>query len=274
MPIDFRRGKTAKKLLEVTWSYPVYKPVTDDRPKDGETTTAVMAERALPLEQAYAYIAKGDRRPLLILRECERCKGTDHALLSRTLDNEQTVLLSHWFHCVKLPTNVLSETHPFFNLFKREKDGERIPHLFFCDPDGSNKSALPGDQPQGELWATMFTYLDRCYTESAKESLRELRKLLSQYDKIDGLETEVKTRIDREIEKNGPKSPKLKKFEADLAKLQRERDSLNKKEAELRDLALKAMNEPPKDLELGPKSADGAEPGEAKPAAAGAGSGK
>ena len=73
---------------------------------------------------------------------------------------EQTVLLSHWFHCVKLPTNVLSETHPFFNLFKREKDGERIPHLFFCDPDGSNKSALPGDQPQGELWATMFTYLD------------------------------------------------------------------------------------------------------------------
>ena len=38
--------------------------------------------------------------------------------------------------------------------------------------------------------------------------------------------------------------------------------------------ALKAMNEPPKDLELGPKSADGAEQGEAKPAAAGAGSGK
>lgn len=257
MPIDFRRGATSKKMLEVTWAYPVWRPVTEDRPKDGDTTTAVMAERALPLEQAYAYITKGDRRPLLILRECERCKGTDHALLSRSLDNEQTVLLTHWFHCVKLPPNVLNENHPFFNLFKREKDGDRIPHLFFCDPDGGNKAALPGDQPQAELWATMFAYLDRCYDDSAKESLRELRKLLSQYDKVDGLEQEVKTRIDKEIEKNGPKSPKLKKLEADLAKLGRERDGLKAREAELRDLSLKAMLAAPKDLELGAKKEAG-----------------
>jgi hypothetical protein len=133
-------------MLEITWAYPVWKPV-EDKPREGSQTSGTMVERALPLDQAYAYIAGGDRRPLLILRECERCKGTDHALLSRSLDNEQTVLLTHWFHCVKLPTNVLTENHPFFNLFKREKDGDRIPHLFFCDPDGANKAALPGDQP-------------------------------------------------------------------------------------------------------------------------------
>ncbi|MCB9886980.1 MAG: hypothetical protein H6838_15920 [Planctomycetes bacterium] len=215
---------------------------------------ATMAERALPLEQAYAYIAAGDRRPMLILRECERCKGTDHALLSRSLDNEQTVLLTHWFHCVKLPPNVLTENHPFFNLFKREKDGERIPHLFFCDPDGSNKEALPGDQPQAELWKTMFSYLDRCYDENAKESVRELRKLLSQYDKIDGLEKELKARIDREIEKNGPKSAKLKKLDRDMEKLNKERTKLQAEEKELRDLALKVMEKPPVELDLGKKT--------------------
>ena len=63
------------------------------------------------------------------MRECERCKGTDHALLSRSLDNEQTVLLTHWFHCVKLPPNVLEAKHPLPNMFLRTKDGERLQHL-------------------------------------------------------------------------------------------------------------------------------------------------
>jgi hypothetical protein len=197
----------------------------------------------LPLEQAYELITSGDRRPLLIMRECERCKGTDHALLSRSLDNEQTVLLTHWFLCVKLPTNVLDKNHSFYNLFLREKEGERIPHLFFVDPDGSHKQELPGDQPQAKLWEVMFSYLERCYGEDPKKSIRELRGLLGQYDRIDGVEAEVKARIDREIEKNGPQSPKLKKLDADLAKLAKERKDLGKKEKDLRDLALKALDE-------------------------------
>ncbi len=191
----------------------------------------------------------------MILRECERCKGTDHALLSRSLDNEQTVLLTHWFRCIKLPPNVLDEKHPFYNLFRREKEGEKIPHLFFADPDGSNKKELPGDQPQAVLWETMFSYLDRCYAESAKEAIRDLRKLLSQYDKVDSLEQEVKTRIDKEIEKNGPESQKLKKLYADLGKLGKERLELEAREKQLRDLALKAMDEQ-KQTDKAKKAAD------------------
>ncbi|MBL8754351.1 MAG: hypothetical protein JNK15_13700, partial [Planctomycetes bacterium] len=142
--IDFTRGKTAKKLLEIEWVYPVWKPVAPS-PSAGDKpsgTVAGQVERALPLAQAYELVTDGDKRPVLILRECERCKGTDHALLSRSLDNEQTVLLAHWFRCVKLPPNVLTEAHPFYNLFKKEKEGDRIPHLFFVDPDGSNKKEL------------------------------------------------------------------------------------------------------------------------------------
>jgi len=243
--LDFRRGKTAKKLLEVEWTYPVWKPVNDSNlPKPGQTTVAVEVEHALPVAQAYELVRDGDKRPLLVLRECEKCKGTDHALLSRSLDNEQTVMMTKWFHCVKMPTNVLTKNHPFTNLFVREKEGERIPHLFFADPDGSNRAELPGDQAQTQLWETMFSYLERCYEGDAKKSIRELRKVLSQYDSIDGMEQAVKERLDKEMEKNGPESPRLKKFEADLAKLGKERDELKAKETALRSLALKTLNAP------------------------------
>ena len=228
-------------MLEIAWVYPVWKPVDDQRSGSGSGTSAAMAERALPIEQAYELVTDGDKRPVLILRECDRCKGTDHALLSRSLDNEQTVLLTHWFRCVKLPTNVLTEKHPFYNLFKREKEGDRIPHLFFVDPDGANKKELPGDQPQTVLWETMLTYLERCYAESAKAAIKELRQLLSQYDKLDAEEQLIRGRLDKEIEKNGPDSPKVKKFEADLLKVAKEREQLAAKEKELRDLALREM---------------------------------
>jgi len=240
--LDFRRGKTAKKLLAIEWTYPVWQPKEADAvPKPGEKTVATQIERALPPEVAYEYVADGDRRPLLVVRECERCKGTDHALLSRTLDNEQTVLLARWFKCVKLPPNVLGKNHPFVRLFVGDKEGERVPHLFFADPDGQNRVELPGDQAQTLLWETMFTYLDRCYEGDAKKSVRELRMLLSQFDRVDQAEQEVKARIDKEIEKNGPKSPKLAKLDADLQKIGKEREELLAREKALRALALKDL---------------------------------
>ena len=244
--IDFRRGKTAKKMLEIEWVYPVWKPAETPaaQPADGNRTAVKQIEHALPLKQAYELVTDGDKRPVLILRECDKCKGTDHALLSRTLDNEQTVLLAHWFRCVKLPPNVLTSDHPFYNLFKREKEGERIPHLFFVDPDGANKQELPGDQPQTELWKVMFTFLERCYAEDAKAAIKELRQVLSQFDKLDAEEQLIRSRIDKETEKNGAESDKLRKFEADLVKVGKERDKLIAREKELRDLALKAMPVP------------------------------
>jgi hypothetical protein len=238
MAIDFRRGKTAKKVLEIEWTYPVWKPEERSAPSNGGTSAAQVT-RALPLDEAYRWITDGDRRPLLIMRECDRCKGTDHALLSRSMDNEQTVLLTYWFRCVKLPPNVLGTDHPFAKLFEAKKEGERIPHLFFADHDGGNKTELPGDQPQSVLWQTMFDYLDRCYEGSAKDSLKDLRKLLSQYDKLDAEEQLVKDRLDREIEKNGPDSAKARRFGKDLAELEKDRVELREQEKKLRELVQK-----------------------------------
>ncbi len=85
------------------------------------------------------------------------------------------------------------------------------------------------------------------------------RQLLSQFDKQDGLEQEVKTRLDKEFEKNGPDSPRVKKLEADLAKLGKERGALVAKEKALRSLARKTLQAPPAEA--------------AAPAGAGAGAG-
>ncbi len=244
MALDLRRGKTAKDRLQITWDYPVWKPKEQpagEQPKGG--TVVAQREYALPLAEAMELVVAEDRRPLLVMRECERCKGTDHALLSRSLDNEQTTLLTHWFHCIKLPPNVLEANHPLTALFQRQKEGERIPHLFFVDPDGTNKTPLPGDQSQTELWETMFSYLDRCYEGNAKKSIKEMRALLSQFDRIDNQIEEIKGRMDREIEKRGPESDKLAKLEADIKKLEQERTKLMEREKEIRSLALKDLNE-------------------------------
>lgn len=195
-------------------------------------------EYALPLAEAYELITDGDRRPLLVLRECERCKGTDHALLNQSMDNEQTVLLARWFKCVKLPPNVLDDKHPFYNLFRREQEGERIPHLYFCSHDGSNKQALPGDQTQAQLWEVMYSILEREYDGNAKKRVKELRALLSQFDSVDALAKELKARMDRELDKRGPDSPKLKQMQDDLDELGEKRQKLLDEEKKLRELPL------------------------------------
>ncbi len=226
-------------MLKIDWSYPVWKP--EERAYDpDERTVSRQIEHALPVEVAYKWVSGEDRRPLLVLRECELCKGTDHALLSRTLDNEQTVLLTKWFHCVKMPPNVLGKEHPFTNMWS-VKEGDKVPHIFFADPDGDNKLGLPGDQSQTELWKTMFSYLDRCYEGNAKRAVKEMRKLLTQFDTLDSQERDLKGRMDREIERNGAKSKKLDKLNKELEELIEGRSKLLAREEKIREMALKGQ---------------------------------
>jgi hypothetical protein len=201
----------------------------------------VQREYALPAAEAYRLVSEDDRRPLLVMRECEQCKGTDHALLSKDLDNEQTVLLTRWFRCVKLPPNVLTENHPFTALFARSKPGERIPHLFFSSADGSNRQELPGDQTQAQLWEMMFGILERDYVGDAKKAVKEMRALLVQMDRVDNLDLELRARLDREIDKNGPESPKVKKMTKEIDDLKQEREALVAREKALRAKALQLM---------------------------------
>lgn len=221
--------------MQLAWDFPVYTPPERPAKRAAEHTVVKEVEVALPREEAFAWIHKGDKRPLLILRECNKCKGTDDALLSRTMKNEETQILARFFHCVKLPVHVLQKEHPFHTLF----DEEHPPHLFFASYDGSDPIAMRGVYTQGDLYKAMYAILDREYVRDARLGVREMLKLLSQSDMLDWKEDDVKDRLEKEIEKNGPKSEKLAPFRAELAEVDKKREQLRAKEKLVLDLGIK-----------------------------------
>ena len=229
-----RRRETAKRLLEIDWNFPVYAPDLDKQVEAGRTTTDSVDE-ALPRSRAFAEIVdEEDDRPLLVLRECNSCKGSDAALLSRKLDNERTVLMTRWFRCVKLPTDVLDKDHPFRNLFAQEHP----PHLFLCDKHGKNVIPLDGMQSQTILWKQMGKMLKQRYRKNSARALKEIRKLLNLYDMLDIRKDDYLARLDDVLIKYGPKSPKVKSLKKKLAKLEKDRKSAEKREKELFDIGL------------------------------------
>lgn len=224
----FTHGETTKKLLEIDWDYPVYEAPA----AAGQHTSAAAARRALPAAEALRHIAGDDPRPLLVLRECWKCQGSDVALLSREMANERTQLLTDWFHCVKLPANVAEANHPFHELFP---DGS---HLFFCQADGSMRTGLDGMQTQTQLWKAMSGQLSAAYEGSHEPPLKELVQLLAQFDIVDDKEARKLAELDRELERTA-KSPRVSKLQAELQAIGAERQKLLARERELRNLKLK-----------------------------------
>jgi hypothetical protein len=251
MPIDFRRGETSKKRLEIEWNFPVFAPDLEQTPADGRTS-AGRARAALPRERALLEIRTASRRPLLVVRECGFCEGTDEALLSRRLNNEKTLLLAKWFHCVKLPNHVLDADHPFRNLFP----GEHPPHLFLCRWDGSEVVAMDGQQTQSALWQTMQDLIERDHEEDAAKAVKGLLRCLDAYDSIDAREGEVRRQLEETLDEDGPRAPKLRKLQRKLDALAEERAEVEAAEAGWLDLGLLPLPAPPE-----PAAGSGEEPG-------------
>jgi hypothetical protein len=226
------RGPSAKTILKLDWQYPVYKaPEVEQK----GPTVAAKVRRALSREEAVAYIAGKDPRPLLVLRECKTCNGTDDALLSRgNVDNERTFLLSRWFHCVKLPVDVMQKDHPFHNLFD-DKDPE---HMFFGTADGSMHLPLESERSRIELWDTMMAVLKATYAKDPESVVKSMVKTIDAFDDADRRITSMEDRIDEILEHEGPDSKKLKKAQDELAEAKKQRDGLytaiDKATAELR----------------------------------------
>ena len=233
MAITLERRKTSKQRLEIDWDYPASVEIA---PEQAGRTRAAVRMRALPRDEAIERLRGEDRRPLLVVRECNLCKGTDDALLSRALDNEKTLLLSRWFHCVKLQHHVLQSDHTFNAFF----EGERPPHLFLASADGTTVVPMPGTQSQSELWEQMTTMLRQSYERDPKRAIKEIIKILSRYDHLDSLEDHLLEQVDMELEKNGPKSSKLKKLRAKLEKVAAQKSDAEEREAKVSDLRLRS----------------------------------
>lgn len=236
MAMSFERQPSAKERLKLQWDFPVYEPPEQ---KVTAGTVAARVRRALDRDAAFAAVRGDDPRPMLVLRECGTCKGTDDALLDRRMSNEQTMLMARWFHCVKLPDSVLEADHPFHALFA----GEDPPHLFLANRDGSNVVALTGDQTQTELWKAMLGVLRTNYERDPQSALRERARLLNAFDTLDARRRELEQRASQELEKRGPKSPKLKAIQRDLEELAEERKKLEAREQQVMDLGLVAAAE-------------------------------
>ena len=241
MPLKVEHGKTAKSLLKMKWNYPVHQLVNmKAKPVEGGTVSKAV-RRALDKQVAFYKIAGDDRRPLLVLRECRLCNGTDDALLSRGGGNERILIMTRWFNCVKLPIEVLEEDHPFTKLFPEKHP----PHLFLARWDGSHPLTLRGDMSRSELTGHMYTMLKSEYKKSAEKAVKQIEKIIAQYDVADEKIARLEIAIDDEIEKNGPESRKLKKINQGLKAAKQDLANLKKQEAKLSDLGLKKPDEKP-----------------------------
>ncbi len=227
----FPRQRSALDKLEIEWTFPVYIPAGEREGAD-ESMYGASDKGALPREDAFLQIAGDDPRPLVLMRECTSCEGTDDALLSTTLDNERTQLLSRWFRMVKLPTHVLQADHSFHALF--EDNG--TPHVIVCSNDGRHAQPLAGDQSQSDTWNAMVDVLRSNYRKDPERALEDVSKLLDKYDRIDSAENRIHDEIESRIERDGPKSSKVKKLRKELDKLVRERQRLDDEFAKASDL--------------------------------------
>ena len=245
------RGPSSRKVLAIQWTYPVFTAEADG---DGGRTSAVAARKALSPDEAYALLAGDDPRPLLVLRECLHCNGTDDALLTRQADNERTMLLTRWFRCIKLPPAVTEdEDHPVSALFA----GEDPPHLFVAQRDGAGRIDLKGDQSRTELWGAMNAALAVAYdkVDRRKGPKRPLGDLVKHLDELDALDEELlltERRLEDEIEDDGPDGRKAKKLFGELADLKKEREELF---AELVEAAALELRSPEERAEALAKSA-------------------
>ena len=224
----FTHGATSKKLLEIDWDYPVYVPA--EVPAEG-LTAARPVRRALSFEDAMSAIAGEDPRPVLVLRECLSCRGTDLALLSREFANERTMLLTDWFHCVKLPATVSAKDHPFHALFPDHS------HLFLAQADGKELLRFDGRQSQRSLWKAMNKVLKANYQTSPERNVKDLLKLLSQFDVVDDKQARLLRELDEELETKGPKSARFRKLKRELDSVTKDRKELLAQEKRLRKLA-------------------------------------
>jgi hypothetical protein len=229
-----KHGKTAKKTMKLQWDYPVFgfKKIKKEH-ENG--TIAQSVERAVVRAVAFMDIAKGDLRPVLVLRECKLCNGTDDALLSSYESNEDILLMVKWFHCVKLPQDVLRKTHSYHNLFPEEHP----PHLFVSRHDGTDPIPLQGDLSRTELIKNLYEMLDMTYKNKAKPRVKELKKILYKYDMLDERIQRLEITIDDELEARGPKSKKIAKYRNQLNGAKKEMKSLKDQEEKLYKMDLK-----------------------------------
>ena len=222
------REPTASQILHVSWDF-------------GSAPRSTWAEQPLPASEALAALAGDDPRPLLVLRECENCAGTDDAFLERELDNERTILLGRWFHAVKLGADVLDEKHPFHALFA----GGQPAHLFVATRDGRTRRDMDGAQSQARLWSAMLDVLRKSYCKDPQAGVTAMLRLLDRLDESDRRLAGLDERLQQARAAGGAASPGLRSVQAAIDTANAERERLVEQGRTIDDLQLRPAPDAP-----------------------------
>ena len=203
------RSASTREFLTMDWNYPVYTPPQAERTNG---TSAVAARHALSREEAIRFIAGSDPRPLLVLRECPVCNKTDDALLKGGADNERTLILARWFHCVKLPVDVVEDDHPFNALFP-DNESE---HLFLALADGSERVPLESEGSRTELWTGMSRILASAYEKDPSGSFGDIVKRFDKLDELEAKLLDLEVRRSAETEATRPDRQKVEQLDQEM----------------------------------------------------------
>lgn len=233
--LTFERGHTSKERLKLDWLHPV--------PPEKQTTGTV-STGPLSLQEALEVLWENDERPLLVLRECNLCKDGDEALLSRSMSNDRTLLLSKWFRTVRLPAHVTEKSHTFFNVFEGYGFEGGWPHFFLLASPDAKPVVFTGQQTQTQLWKGMQEVLEQRYTADVSKAVKKWLSVLDSFDTIDARRMELQERLDEVRADEGPESDKAKKLVADLAEIEKEREEALAREKKVRELGLRPMPKP------------------------------
>lgn len=220
--VTYERQATSKKRLNINWQHPV--PV---------------GEEQLDLQSVIKELRGNDARPLLILRDCENCKGRDDAILSRSINNDEVYLASHWFHCVKLDRRVIEPSHPWHALFADKNP----PHLIVTTWDGEHVDPFDGRQTQRTLMISLHRVLKKEYKKSAEQALSSWLRILSKFDAIDDRLEELRRQADEAELEDGRGSRKALKLRSDIEEKERELELAKAAEKKLMNLILRRQPE-------------------------------
>lgn len=226
-PMVLTHGPTGDRMLRIDWDHPVHVPPA---PTTG-THTQVPEPTTLSAAELLRRIAGDDTRPMLVLRECPNCKGSDLALLRSDAPNERTLLLTSFFHCVRLPAEAGEPDHPFAPLFPDHG------HLFLCQADGSGRVEFDGQQTQSALWQAMRGVLAESRAGQrfdAKAAADELLQLLAQVDRLDAAEADQLAVLDGELARTRPDKRRVQELQDRLQQIGSERAALLEQAARLR----------------------------------------
>gem|GEM_PF-547247 len=231
-PISFERGATSKDRLQVDWMHPV--------PPKGDAGERTRVAGPLPLDAALDLLWEGDDgRPLLVLRECTSCEGTDAALLSRSLKNDKTMLLTKWFRTVRLPAHITERGHPFHMVFRGYRTFDKgWPHFFLLADKGSRPVVFDGNQTQSKLWKGMYGVLEQRYGKNPERAVKKWLSLLDRYDALDARRAQLREELLEERAEKGPSSSRAKKLSKKLAELEADKAKVTAAEQKVRDLGL------------------------------------